>query len=107
MSTCKQNTKRWSVKKVNHIIAAVAVVGSLMFYGNAMAVEQSECASAAMILRGGATVEMTVGNETFLAKGIAVPIGCWIQVEIQKGPNAGRKYWLNLMQVSKFADQRP
>lgn len=94
------------MKNLKCIIATIMVYGSLACTNQSLAVEQSECAGAAMLLRGGSLVEMTIGNETLLVKGTAVPISCWIQVEVIKGQNSGRKYWMNLMQVSKFADPR-
>ena len=94
------------MKSMKRIAALIVMVGSLVCAGQAMA-EYSECAGASRSLRGGTVVEFTVGNETLFARTVIAPEGCWIQVEVMKGPNTGRKYWLNLMQVSRFGELRP
>ena len=94
------------MKSIKRIATIIVMVGSLVCVGQAMA-DYSECAGISRSLKGGTVVEFTVGNETLFARTVLAPESCWIQVEVMKGPNVGRKYWPNLMQVSKLAEPRP
>jgi len=89
---------------MSRIAAITLIAGSLLYSNYAMAMENSECRGISNYLRGGRTVEMTIGNEIILVKPLLLPETCWIQVEVMQGPSTGRKIFLNLGQVSKIGE---
>ena len=90
------------MKDLKLILTASIISGYLSISGQAIADEGNKCLTPANYLRGSAIVEITIGQETLFVKPIAVPGECWALVEIEKGPNAGKKYMINLGQVSKM-----
>lgn len=90
------------MKSLKCIVAIIVMAGLLLYSGQVMAEEGNKCLTPSNYLRGNAVVEITIGQETLFVKPIAVPGECWALVEIEKGPNTGKKYMINLGQVSKM-----